>query len=38
MPTRLGLETEPIGEHGMHWYLMADPDGNEFCICDGGYC
>lgn len=32
------LETEPIGEHGMHWYLMADPEGNEFCICDGGCC
>ena len=22
-------------EHGTHWVLMADPDGNEFCVCDG---
>jgi predicted enzyme related to lactoylglutathione lyase len=23
-------------EHGSHWILMADPEGNEFCVCDGG--
>ena len=23
-------------EHGTTWILMADPEGNEFCICDGG--
>ena len=23
-------------EHGSTWFLMADPEGNEFCICDGG--
>ena len=23
-------------EHGTHWVLMADPEGNEFCVCDGG--
>jgi predicted enzyme related to lactoylglutathione lyase len=23
-------------EHGMHWVVMADPEGNEFCVCDGG--
>jgi hypothetical protein len=23
-------------EHGSHWHVMADPEGNEFCVCDGG--
>jgi predicted enzyme related to lactoylglutathione lyase len=23
-------------EHGTRWFLMADPEGNEFCVCDGG--
>jgi predicted enzyme related to lactoylglutathione lyase len=23
-------------EHGSNWVLMADPEGNEFCVCDGG--
>ncbi len=23
-------------EHGSSWILMADPEGNEFCVCDGG--
>jgi predicted enzyme related to lactoylglutathione lyase len=23
-------------EHGSHWVVMADPEGNEFCVCDGG--
>jgi predicted enzyme related to lactoylglutathione lyase len=23
-------------EHGSSWLLMADPEGNEFCICDNG--
>lgn len=23
-------------EHGSHWVLMTDPEGNEFCVCDGG--
>jgi predicted enzyme related to lactoylglutathione lyase len=26
----------PRREHGTTWLLMADPEGNEFCICDGG--
>ena len=26
----------PSREHGSTWLLMADPEGNEFCICDGG--
>ena len=27
---------DPIHEHGTTWILMADPEGNEFCVCDGG--
>jgi hypothetical protein len=23
-------------ELGHKWIVMADPEGNEFCICDGG--
>lgn len=23
-------------EHGSRWIVMADPEGNEFCVCDGG--
>ncbi len=23
-------------EHGSTWIVMSDPEGNEFCICDGG--
>jgi predicted enzyme related to lactoylglutathione lyase len=26
----------PRQEHGTTWVLMADPEGNEFCICDAG--
>ena len=26
----------PSHEHGTTWILMADPERNEFCICDGG--
>src|SRR4051794_28094463 len=28
-----GLQ-EPISEHGTRWIVMADPEGNEFCICE----
>lgn len=27
---------EPMSEHGSTWLLMVDPEGNEFCVCDGG--
>jgi predicted enzyme related to lactoylglutathione lyase len=27
---------DPIHEHNTNWILMADPEGNEFCVCDGG--
>jgi predicted enzyme related to lactoylglutathione lyase len=30
------VETEPRTEHGTRWVIMADPEGNEFCVCDGG--
>src|SRR5689334_20723515 len=26
----------PWSEHGSTWLLMYDPEGNEFCVCDGG--
>jgi hypothetical protein len=26
----------PCSEHGSTWVLMSDPEGNEFCVCDGG--
>ena len=26
----------PLCEHGSSWLLMTDPEGNEFCVCDGG--
>jgi predicted enzyme related to lactoylglutathione lyase len=32
------LAPEPLEEHGSHWVLMADPEGNEFCVCDAGGC
>ena len=27
---------EQLSEFGTTWILMADPEGNEFCVCDGG--
>ena len=32
--TRLADDVQ--SEHGMRWILMADPEGNEFCVCDAG--
>lgn len=26
----------PVEEHGVRWVVMEDPEGNEFCVCDGG--
>jgi predicted enzyme related to lactoylglutathione lyase len=23
---------EPVAEHGWTWHILADPDGNEFCV------
>jgi predicted enzyme related to lactoylglutathione lyase len=30
------LEGHARTEHGRRWVIMADPEGNEFCVCDGG--
>ena len=30
------LEPGVRTEHGSSWVIMADPEGNEFCVCDGG--
>ena len=27
---------DQLHEHDTSWILMADPEGNEFCVCDGG--
>ena len=27
--------SEPFDEHGAKWIVMADPEGNEFCVCRG---
>lgn len=28
------VQADPLHEHGTNWVLMADPEGNEFCVCD----
>lgn len=30
------LEDAAIEEHGNRWVVMADPEGNEFCVCNAG--
>ena len=30
------LEPEAIEEHDNRWVVMADPEGNEFCVCNAG--
>jgi predicted enzyme related to lactoylglutathione lyase len=30
------IEDQSRHEHGTTWVVMADPEGNEFCVCDGG--
>ena len=27
---------DAIEEHGNRWIVMADPEGNEFCVCNAG--
>lgn len=29
------VQAAQLGEHGHCWILMEDPEGNEFCVCDG---
>jgi predicted enzyme related to lactoylglutathione lyase len=28
------LTAEPIVEDGLRWHILADPDGNEFCVLE----
>ena len=28
------VHPEPIHEHATTWIVMADPEGNELCVCD----
>jgi predicted enzyme related to lactoylglutathione lyase len=30
------VSDKPMRKHGSSWILMADPEGNEFCVCDAG--
>ena len=30
------LEDHAPTEHGRRWVIMADPEGNKFCVCDAG--
>jgi len=30
------VEAEARTEHDSRWVVMADPEGNEFCVCGGG--
>jgi predicted enzyme related to lactoylglutathione lyase len=30
------VRDDHLHEHGTSWILMNDPEGNEFCVCDGG--
>jgi hypothetical protein len=30
------LEDAPRSDQGARWVVMADPEGNEFCVCDAG--
>lgn len=30
------VKTDAQSEHGSRWILMTDPEGYEFCVCDGG--
>jgi predicted enzyme related to lactoylglutathione lyase len=30
------VQPDTLSEHGTTWILMADPEGNEFCVCDAG--
>jgi predicted enzyme related to lactoylglutathione lyase len=30
------IQADAIEEHGNRWVVMADPEGNEFCVCNAG--
>jgi hypothetical protein len=29
------LRDKPLSQLGAEWIPMADPEGNEFCVCKG---
>ena len=31
------IDPDAACEHGTRWVVLADPEGNEFCVCDGGH-
>ena len=31
------VEADPHCEHGTRWVVLSDPEGNEFCVCDGAH-
>ncbi|MDX3258747.1 VOC family protein [Streptomyces sp. MI02-2A] len=35
----LGAErlSEELSEHGFRWFVVADPEGNEFCVFNPPY-
>lgn len=30
------VSSSAFDENGTQWHLMADPEGNELCVCNGG--
>jgi predicted enzyme related to lactoylglutathione lyase len=30
------IDADAFEEHGSRWMVMADPEGNEFCVCNAG--
>jgi predicted enzyme related to lactoylglutathione lyase len=30
------VSSSAFDEHGTQWHLMADPEGNELCVCNSG--
>ena len=37
-PSARGASSDDaIEEHGNRWVVMADPEGNEFCVCNAGH-
>jgi len=30
------MSDDAMQEHGSRWVVMADPEGNEFCVCNAG--
>jgi predicted enzyme related to lactoylglutathione lyase len=30
------IVADAVEEHGNRWVVMADPEGNEFCVCNAG--